>query len=68
MTEQIFYECLSAKCGAGMEIYTDSNGKKQKHKVSFEAKIGEFTHIKRGQLISNKECYKCEKVGTLVKA
>ena len=68
MKEQIFYECMSANCGAGMEIYTDFNGKKQKHKVSFEAKVGEFTHIKRGQLIPDKKCYKCDKLGTLVKA
>lgn len=67
MTETIHYECVSAKCGAGMEIYTDFNGNKRKHRVSFEANIGEFTFIKRGQLIPSIKCYKCENE-TLVKA
>ena len=60
MTEQISYECTHSGCGAGMETYTDFNGNTQKHKVSLEVTLGVFTSIKRGQMIPNKKCHKCE--------
>lgn len=66
MTESITYECINAGCNAGMETYIE-DGIKKKHRVSFEANIGEFTFIKRGQLIPLIKCYKC-KNETLVKA
>jgi len=59
LTKQIYCECHF--CRAGMEIYTDFNGKKGKHRVSFEVPIGEFIGIKKGDLIPGKKCYKCKK-------
>lgn len=67
MTEQIVYECTHSGCGAGMETYRDFNGNTQKHKVSFEANLGDFTAIKRGQMIPEKKCHKCE-LQTLIRA
>jgi len=58
-TEKIYYESTGATCYAGMEIYNDFDGKAQKHRVSFEAPLGELTHIKKGQMIPDKKCYKC---------
>lgn len=58
-TEQITYECTN--CKSGMETYIDFNGVKRKHKISFEAPLGKFSHIKRDQLLPDKSCPDCEK-------
>lgn len=58
-TEDIGIECTYCLCG--METFTDFNGVKRKHRVSFEADIGKFTHVKKGQFIPNKGCPACEK-------
>ena len=58
-TEQIHYECTS--CMSGMELYTDKEGVKRKHGVSFEAPLGKFSHIKKGNFIPEKACPDCEK-------
>ena len=60
-TEQIYYECTNSKCLAGMEVFTDTEGIKRRHRVSFEAKIGEFSHIKKGNYIPEIKCYSCGK-------
>ena len=58
-TEDITIECTGCMCG--MEVFKDFNGIKRKHRVSFEAPLGKFTHIKKGQLVPNKNCPDCEK-------
>jgi len=58
-TENINYECVS--CKSGMELYTDEHGVKRKHGTSFEAPIGRFTHVKKGNYILDKKCPNCEK-------
>ena len=60
-TENVFYECTESKCLAGMEMFTDFNGIKRRHRVSFEAPLAEYSHIKRGQFIPEMKCYKCRK-------
>ena len=61
MTEQIFYECVDSKCLAGMETFKYEDDTIGKHRVSFEAPIGEFTLIKKGQMLPNTKCYRCRK-------
>ena len=58
-TEQVYTECTA--CRSGMELFTDHNGIQRKHKTSFEAPLGKFTHIKKGQFIPEKKCSNCEK-------
>ena len=60
-TEQIYVECTASKCLAGMELFTAFDGTKGKHRVSFEAPLGKFTHIKNGNMIPDIKCYKCRK-------
>lgn len=57
-TENIFYECTG--CMAGMELFTDFEGVKRKHRISFEADLGQFSHVKKGQFVTNKSCPNCE--------
>lgn len=57
-TEQIFTECTG--CLAGMELFKDTSGIQRKHKISFEADLGKFSHIKKGNYIPNKGCSYCE--------
>lgn len=58
-TEDIYYECTG--CMAGMELFTDEHGIQRKHRTSFEADLGKFSQIKKGQFIPNKSCHNCEK-------
>tara|TARA_R100001244_G_scaffold64380_1_gene53311 strand:+ start:1307 stop:1513 length:207 start_codon:yes stop_codon:yes gene_type:complete len=58
-TENIFYECTG--CMAGMELFADFEGVKRKHRISFEADLGKFFHVKKGQFVLNKSCPNCEK-------
>ena len=60
-TKQIFVECINPLCLDGMEIYTDFDGKKGKHRVSFEVPIGMFIGVKKGQLVPDLKCRKCKK-------
>ena len=57
--ESIFYECTG--CMAGMELFTDFEGVKRKHRISFEADLGQFSHVKKGQFVPNKSCHNCQK-------
>lgn len=57
-TEDIKYECTG--CKAGMELYTDKEGVKRKHGISFESPLGKLTHIKKGNFIPDKLCHYCE--------
>ena len=58
-TEDIHYECTG--CMAGMEIYKSVHGDRRKHRTSFEAPLGKFSHIKKGNCIPDKVCHSCEK-------
>ena len=56
--EQIYYECIN--CLSGMKTFKYNDGTIAVHKVSFEAKIGEFAGVKMGQIL-DKKCHKCRK-------
>jgi hypothetical protein len=60
IADQIYYECTASNCLAGMEIFRDFNNKKKVHRVSFEAPVAKFSHIKKGNMIPGMKCYKCD--------